>query len=180
MADDDLPDYSGDDQPLHDPFGDTASDVLPESGPGSLAPVWARGLARAIDMFIVFMAGGVIARITGLVNVVDDEVVSTNPTLAILVLLGFWAVYEVAGTAGGGRTFGKVMLGLRVRAAEADRSPLPSKAMVRWLLPAIALLLPIGEYTIFVLMLVYLSGALHPRYQGFHDRVANTLVVRAR
>ncbi|MFP4513537.1 MAG: RDD family protein [Acidimicrobiales bacterium] len=155
-------------------------DEIPESGPGSLAPIWARGIARVVDLFIIGLAGSLVAQVFGLIEVVDDEVVSQNPTLVILVLLVVWALYEVTGTASGGRTVGKLMLGLRIRSAEVDQAPPPSKSLVRWLLPAIALLLPIAGLQLVVLLVVYFSAVANPRYQGFHDRVAHTLVVRNR
>lgn len=162
---------------LDEPF---EPDPIPESGPGSLAPLWARAIARIIDMFLVFSMGALVTQVFGLVEVTDDDVVSSNPTLVILSLMVVWGVYEVAGTVTGGRMLGKMALGLRIRQADVDVPPRASKALSRWLLPAITLLLPVGEITLVLLVFVYLTAITHPSRQGFHDRVAKTVVVRSR
>ncbi len=157
-----------------------ASSSLPESGPGSLAPLWARAVARTVDLFIVFAAASIVLNATGVVEMVDEEVVTSNPFVALLVLFGVWGLYEVAGTVGQSRMVGKLLMGLRVRTVEADRSPKLSQLVRRWLLPAITVLVPLGSFQFLVVAMVYLSALLTPQMQGFHDRWAKTLVVRAR
>ena len=155
-------------------------DPVPESGPGSLAPLWARALARIIDMFLVLTMGALISQVFGLVETTDDGPVSGNPALVMLSLLAVWGLYEVTGTVTGGRMLGKMALGLRIRQVEVDAPPRALKALSRWLLPAIMLLVPVGEVILVLLVFVYLTAITHPTRQGFHDRVAHTLVVRSR
>lgn len=160
--------------------GPSPFDELPAAGPGSLAPVWARAIARIFDMFIILIAGSLLASATGVVEVVDDEVRTTAPLVAELMLIGVWGIYEVFGTIRGGRMIGKLMMGLRVRQVAVDQPPPPLKAMSRWLLPAVVLLVPIAGFQLLVLLIIYLSAVTRPNLQGFHDRFADTLVVRTR
>lgn len=153
---------------------------LPESGPGSLAPVWARAAARLIDMVIIFSAASVVLSFTGAVEVVDDEVIITNEWVPILVLALVWCFYEVGGTLGQTRMVGKMLVGLRVRAVDADSAPSPGSVFMRWLLPAFLMVVPLFNLQFALVATVYLSALLTPTQQGFHDRLAHTLVVRTR
>ena len=153
---------------------------LPESGPGALAPIWARGIARVIDLFIIGVGGMFMANVFGAIKVDDDTVVIENQLAYALAILLVWAVYEVAGTLGGGRTVGKFALGLRIRRVTEDRAPAPLKALTRWLVMGVAMLLPLGGLEVVVLLVVYLTAVGNPSRQGIHDRAASTLVVRAR
>ena len=159
---------------------EVVADLPPEPEPGSLAPLWRRGVARIADLVVILLASSAIAGAFGLTEVIDGEVVTEDPLLVILVVLVLWAFYEVYGVAVAGRTFGKLVMGLRVRQVESDRQPTAFKSLSRWLVPAIAIVLPIGQLVLAALMVVYLSAILNPHRQGFHDRLANTLVVRAR
>ena len=161
-----------------DPSGVDHPAPLPESGIGALAPVWARGLTRLVDLFLAFIGGTFAANLLGAISYDDDNVTVESYATYLVAMLGVWAVYEVAGTIGGGRTVGKFLLGLRVRRVEADLPPSPFKALTRWLVMGVAMLL--GQLGPFVLGVIYLSALLNPQMQGLHDRAAGTLVVRAR
>lgn len=177
------PDEPFDDDLSDDPLNHDEPDrpdTLPSSGAGSLAPIWARAIARAIDMVIVFSASSIILNYTGVVEVVDDEVVASNSWAVILVLVAVWCFYEVGGTVAQTRMVGKLLMGLRVRGVDQDRAPRPAKVFMRWLVPAVVVLIPLGGLEFAVVATIYLSALLMPRLQGFHDRIANTLVVRAR
>jgi uncharacterized RDD family membrane protein YckC len=183
-----MTDHSPDHDPNLDPdhdFEDLAhwedeGAPLPESGPGALAPIWARGIARIVDLFIAGVGGMFVANLFGAISYEDDAVVIENQVTYALAILLVWGVYEVFGTIGGGRTVGKFLMGLRVRRIDADRAPAAFKALSRWLVMGVALLLPLGGLEIVVLLFVYLTALAHPMRQGIHDRLANTLVVRAR
>lgn len=162
------------------PDDEVELDPVPESGDGSLAPVWLRAPARIIDFFVIGIAISIIWAVFGIVEIVDDEAVFSNATQATLIAIVVWGIYEVAGTARGGRMLGKFMFGVRVRRVDVDKAPTALKAMTRWLVPAVVAFLPLGQLVIIALMVVYLSALLHPRFQGFHDRAAQTLVVRGR
>ncbi|MGY6500660.1 MAG: RDD family protein [Acidimicrobiales bacterium] len=163
-----------------DPADDVIIDPVPATGEGSLAPVWMRGLARIIDFFVIGIAISVVWAVFGIVEIVDDEAVFSNATQATLIAVVVWGIYEVAGTARGGRMLGKFMFGVRVRRVDRDVAPVAFKAMTRWLVPAVVAFLPLGQFVIIGVMVVYLSAILHPQFQGFHDRAAKTLVVRGR
>jgi uncharacterized RDD family membrane protein YckC len=83
-----------------------------------------------------------------------------NLVLALLVLR-FWATRQA--------TPGKWALGLRIVAAE-DGGPVPFRRLVTRYLGYILSSLPLG--------LGFLWAAWDPRGQGWHDRLARTLVVR--
>jgi uncharacterized RDD family membrane protein YckC len=153
---------------------------LAESGPGSLASIWARGVARFVDLFIAGIGGMFLANLLGAVSYEDDTVTIENRALYVVAILAVWGVYEVVGTIGGGRTVGKFLMGLRVRRVDADTPPPAFKALTRWLVMGVAVLLPLGGLEVLVLLVVFLSALTNPMMQGIHDRVASTLVVRSR
>jgi uncharacterized RDD family membrane protein YckC len=93
---------------------------------------------------------------------------------AIWLLVG--GVYEVTLIAQRGATLGKQAVGIRV-VNETDAGPVSwGHSTVRWLLPfGVGLLCGAGLLLIWVSPFFDSSG----RRQGWHDRLARTLVVRA-
>jgi uncharacterized RDD family membrane protein YckC len=148
---DPLPEYDGE---LDDRYEAEPDPELPASGPGALAPIWARGVARVIDLFIVGVGGMFVARLAGFIETEDSTVTISNRIGYALAILGVWALYEVMGTLGGGRTVGKYALGLRIRRVDEDRAPAPHKAMTRWLVMGVAMMLPLGGLEAIVLLVV--------------------------
>jgi uncharacterized RDD family membrane protein YckC len=90
-----------------------------------------------------------------------------------LLLLVALMLYETVLLANGGRTLGKMLLGLRV--IRVDRAPLaPRDALVRSAVVDVMGFVPLG-WPIAAIVL-----EKHRLRQGPHDRAAGTLVVRTR
>ena len=87
------------------------------------------------------------------------------------------AVYEIVFIAFTGQTLGKRLLRIEVVDVTTGRPPRLDGASIRYLVPSVPALVPgIGAV---ITILVYLSAAWSPTRQGWHDRAAGTVVVRA-
>jgi uncharacterized RDD family membrane protein YckC len=87
------------------------------------------------------------------------------------------AVYEIACVALTGQTVGKRLLHIKVVDVTTGQPPRLDGASIRYLVPSVPALLPgIGAV---LTLVVYLSAAWSPTRQGWHDRAAGTVVVRA-
>ena len=87
------------------------------------------------------------------------------------------AVYEIAFIAFTGQTPGKRLLRIRVVDVTTGRPPRLDGATIRYLVPSVPALLP--EIGAVITLVVYLSATWSPTRQGWHDRAAGTVVVRA-
>ncbi|MDQ0744373.1 putative RDD family membrane protein YckC [Clavibacter sp. B3I6] len=89
-------------------------------------------------------------------------------------------IYEVAMVSLWGRTVGKMIVGLRIIRAADGTKPNVGNAFLRWIAPGLAALLPfIGPIgALIVLLSPTFDGS--GRRQGWHDKMASTLVVSAR
>jgi uncharacterized RDD family membrane protein YckC len=91
-----------------------------------------------------------------------------------LILVMIWAVYEVGLTVTRGATVGKMALGLRV--VREDGQPVDmGPAALRWAIQFV------GIPACCIGLLVVWASPLFDgtkRYQGWHDKVAKTLVVK--
>jgi uncharacterized RDD family membrane protein YckC len=96
-----------------------------------------------------------------------------------LILLLVSVVYTVGFVTARGATPGKLMAGIRIRPLEREGRPTFGQAMLRWLLldGPVQVLSYVGMVYFAV---AGLSPLWHPRRQGWHDRVARTVVVSAR
>ena len=95
-----------------------------------------------------------------------------------LVTAAIWLVYEVAPTAARGRTIGKFIVGLKVLRADTWSEPGVGKSLGRWVVPAVPFL--VLSFGTLLAALVYGSVAWNKQGQGWHDKAAGTVVVRAR
>jgi len=99
---------------------------------------------------------------------------STSPPATGLdwAALGSGEQFELAGP--GAR------LGARIKVVRADSGSVPGagKSVIRWIIPAAAAWLPVGNFLISPL--VYISLLWDSNRQGWHDKAARTLVVKAR
>jgi uncharacterized RDD family membrane protein YckC len=129
---------------------------------------WPRVGASLIDMILVAMiAWPVLTAVYGraywssevlLHGPVDFLVSWVFPAVAVLV---FW-IYRQA-------TPGKIAIGARIVDAETGAAPARGRLLVRYL----------GYYVSTIpLLLGFLWIAFDPRKQGWHDKMANTVVVR--
>ncbi len=97
----------------------------------------------------------------------------------LLTLVGFvfLAVYELVPTALWGRTPGKAIVGTRIVGIGDEEPPGWSRAILRWILPALAFQVHVVGWAL--ALLVRAALALDPLRRGVHDRLAGTIVVRS-
>ncbi|BDZ49291.1 hypothetical protein GCM10025867_15320 [Frondihabitans sucicola] len=159
-----------------------------------LASLGQRVGARLIDIVIVVLAYVIIARIVSAAaaasaratysgyGYLESSAASIGAGIGGFILGTFLAavfayVYEVVMTAAWGRTVGKMIVGLRVIRAVDGRKPNVGNAFLRWISPGLGGLIPfVGP---FGALLVLLSPTFDSsgRRQGWHDKMAGTLVV---
>ena len=151
------------------PFpGPPAAPRYGHGGPGQWAPplpelagAWRRVAARFLDAVLV----GLLAGVVGVALSLPDSV---GWLLTVLAMVG----YETLMLANGGQTLAKMLLGLRV--VRADMAPLTTRdALVRSTVIDLLWVVPLGW------LIAALVLERHPRRQGWHDRAAGTLVLRA-
>jgi uncharacterized RDD family membrane protein YckC len=136
-----------------------------QTGEGAeLAGFWIRLLAQVLDLFWLLPLSILLGVIAAFVN--GDEMSLGGELMAnligALVVLIFWA--ERQGTPG------KLVLGLRVVDAETGGVPAIGRLVLRYVGYLVSAL-PLG--------LGYLWVLWDRRKQGWHDKMAGTLVVRA-
>ncbi len=138
----------------------------------TLAPIWRRMVAQALDQLIVLAPVLLLAYAVG-VRTSDDLSKKAFGLNIAVVAIAF--VYEFAMITGWGRTVGKLALGTRVVRVDTAGSVLWSSSAVRALVPLAAGVIPgIG----FVLSVaVYATAMFDKRQQGWHDKAAGTIVV---
>lgn len=96
-------------------------------------------------------------------------------TFAVLAVLGL--AYEVVLIALRGQTVGKMATGVRVVRADSGDLPGWGKSTGRWSIPYLAGLIPVVGWL--VSLLAYVSLTWDDRRQGWHDKAAGTVVVKA-
>ncbi len=113
---------------------------------------------------------------------------AADPRDLWLIVVGLGA-YTILATAFFGRTIGKAIVGTRVVRSDDFEPPGLGKAMLRWLVVSWGELLALVMATapdavdagVFVVLVVTYSPILWDRRgRGWHDRLADTLVIRAR
>lgn len=149
----------------------------PLAGPGSIAPVWQRAIARLVDIFITFNVAGFLAYVVVHPSPDDGSLLTTLAFAGVFWLIA--GAYEAGMVAWKGQTLGKMLLRIRiVRRTDGER-PSPGEAAVRYAVPTVWLLLPLPVVGQLMWMVVYLSSIPNARRQGWHDKAASTLVVVA-
>ena len=144
----------------------------------SIASPWRRftgWLADGLLFTAAFLVIGIVA------STPDRRSVAFHAAYSAVV-----AVYEIVGTARWGQTLGKRFVGIRVVERGTGRPPGWGRAVVRWSLPAVAIVTEglitgvggvVGQL---VFLVVYLPVAWDPLARGLHDRLAGTVVVDSR
>ena len=172
-----------------------------------LAGIKARLAARVLDTVLIFILTAVGARIYFAADLSDALSPATNGLLTALITVAIGALYEVWMIAVKGQTLGKMAVGIDVRRADDGELPGWASSLRRWLLPGLGvasywvslsllyILIGVGDSAYVSLLwavvphafltgsgvagfVVYASLLWGRNYQGWHDRVANTLVVR--
>jgi uncharacterized RDD family membrane protein YckC len=162
------------------------------TGPGCVASMGTRLVARIIDALLLSAVVAAIAIPLGITAFHSAHTV-TNPDgtttttfshgviggffllLAIFALVGI--LYEVGMIAVRGATIGKQAMGVRVVRSDNAGVPGWGPAFIRWIIPTAA-----GFACSVLSLLVYISpffDGAH-RNQGWHDKAANTFVIRTR
>ena len=148
-----------------------------------LAGIGARFGARFLDMVLIRIVTGV--AIFFAVDLDDAWGPATSRASIALITVAVGVLYEVWMIAVKGQTVGKMAVGIEVRRADAGELPGWDSSLRRWLLPGLAGAAS-ASVSIFWLsnllgvagFVVYASLLWGRNRQGWHDRVANTLVVR--
>ena len=165
------------------PVGPTDSQGRP------LAEWWQRLVAIILDGIILTIPEDIILRVA--INTRDRSLVSSRHLVASVVILSLvFAIvnivyFAVLNGSGRGQTVGQMALGISVR-DEASGGPIGvGRAALRILilLPGLLLdwLLPIIALIAFLYSLVAAFSPLwDARRQGFHDKVAHTVVIKVR
>ncbi|MCQ4212544.1 MULTISPECIES: RDD family protein [Streptomyces] len=176
------------------PYGAYPQQGMPPGAP-PIASMGRRFGARLIDGVLFFIVYAVILapKFTDLVddvracdagsstydtcmdNAVSDFQSSVLPVAGLFMLLVL--LYEVLMIAFAGATLGKMAVGIRVLKAETGEKPGIGGGFLRWVIPTVgAFACGIGQ------LLVYLSPFWDKsgRKQGWHDKVASTVVVQVR
>ena len=114
-------------------------------------------------------------------------VIADKEGLPNVVIVAWFSAYIVIGTALWGRTIGKLVVGSKVIGAASGRAPGFPRSIIRWIVVSWGTVLeavygtwPIGVATvIFAILVVTYSPILWDvRCRGWHDRAADTVVVR--
>ena len=129
-----------------------------------------RTIAYLVDAILLSFVGGafpylvISGNYTQSVNSAQQVTTSTSGSVVVSLIyfVFFWS------SIGGGRTLGMRLLGLKV--VREDMTPVGLRtAFVRW----------IGLWVSFALCFIGVVWvAFDPRHQGWHDKLARTLVVR--
>lgn len=153
-------------------------DDLPDRGhPGAPAAWGLRAAARILDLVIVLLPMNLIALLVG--DRTDSGVQA--PLWVRLIFPITFIVYETVLISRNGRTIGKLLF--RTAAVEwtTGELPTPREAFIRALVPGIwyfAYLLG-GPFSLlfFLPPIIYLTSVADTLYRGFHDKLANTIVL---
>jgi uncharacterized RDD family membrane protein YckC len=156
----------------------------PYSGQQTYAGFWVRVVARLLDSLIV---GIPLAIVFGLIAVAVGAFASANQNadqntqnaagaafsgvfilfylVAIIVSIGYWVYFW--GTTG--QTFGMRVLHLRLVDANTGAPIGIARALVRWLMTIV------NSWACYI---GWIWVAFDPRKQGWHDKVANSVVLQ--
>jgi uncharacterized RDD family membrane protein YckC len=140
-----------------------------------LASMRARVGARLVDIVLVLVP---YLALVALFARLDDRTGGGLPLWVFGLALLVGAVYEIPLVWRRGWTVGKRMLGLSVVRLDDGGRPGLWPSVVRFGIPGLIVTVP-SPVVASLAVLVVLSAGWNPRRQGFHDRMAGTVVVRA-
>ena len=134
--------------------------------------------ARILDVIVLAVIGIVVFLFVGDAGDAFDVSGSGASTFASLLIgLVIGIGYEVSQIAVWGQTIGKRVAGIKVINAAHGGLPGWGKAFGRWAIPGLVALIPIlGPL---LSLLCYVSLTWDRVYQGWHDKAAGTLVIKA-
>ena len=149
--------------------------TLPNVGTVTVASIGQRFVGRLLDVLIVGIPAWIIATIIIAATSDGGSTTSYAAVLTIALMLAVLGIlYEVSLIAIRGATLGKQIAGVKVLRAEDGQLPGWGPSALRWVIPAVANFV-CGLLTI----VVYLSPLFDNsgRRQGWHDKVAKTIVI---
>ena len=143
---------------------------------GLLAGIGQRIGARLLDGLIIGLPLTVLVFAAS--DISEDRRTVSTPLWVQLVAAAVSALYEIVLIRTRGQTVGKRVLGIKVVRITDGALPDWTASVVRYLLPVVPVLIPVPG--LFLLSIViYLAAVVHPLRQGWHDRAAGTIVVKA-
>ena len=143
-----------------------------------LARIGARFGARVLDAIIVAVVLVALFLLSSAISGSNDAADYSDFSVAGLFMgLVVGVGYELVQIAVWGQTLGKRIVGVRVIHAEHGGLPGWGKAFGRWAIPGLLALIPLVGWILSILC--YLSATWDRVYQGWHDKAAGTLVVKA-
>ena len=160
---------------------------IPGKGTRTLASVGQRALARIIDALIAGFAGGIAAVILGgiigaIASASDGSdagfglaMIVTGVGILFIAIAGL--VYETLMLARFGATLGKMAMKIKVVSLETGEAPRLVNAALRFALPGLMGIIPIvgGIASLLCWLSPLFDGS--GRRQGWHDKVAKTVVI---
>jgi uncharacterized RDD family membrane protein YckC len=146
-----------------------------DEGDAELASMRARVGARLVDIGVVLVP---YLALVALLARVDESAGDGLPIWVFGLALLVGGLYEVPLVWRRGWTVGKRVLGLRVARLDDGATPGLWPSTVRYGIPGLIVTVP-SPVVASLAVLVVLSAGWNPRRQGFHDRMAGTVVVRA-
>ncbi len=171
---------------MSDPDDDVEPDCsLPAEGPGSLAGLGARALARVSDAVVqILIPQSVLFALFVVTSREADDtlVVEYYPLWLVPLQIAILAAWEIGMVAWRSQTLGMLLGGLRIVDATTSKPVGMATALRRAILPVLVYALS-ARFLLagMVYLVIYLSPLLDTEgRQGWHDRIARTRVVRAR
>lgn len=149
--------------------------MLPENAPVvTLASIARRLGARMIDGLILSVGASAVLAVTG--TDLFRSFSGDGPAWPVYLFVLVSVVYEIWLVSLTGQTIGKRLLSIQV--VDADTADVPTLDQAgRRVAPTIIQLVPVVG---FLGVLMYARAVWDPRRQGFHDRLAGTVVVDRR
>ena len=143
---------------------------------GLLASIGQRIGARLLDGIIIGLPLTILVFAAS--DISEDRRTISTPLWVQLVAAAVSALYEIVLIRTRGQTVGKRVLGIKVVRVTDGGLPDWTASVVRYVLPVVPVLIPVpGVFLLSVV--IYLVAIVHPLRQGWHDRAAGTIVVKA-
>lgn len=162
-------------------YGAPPQGYAPPPGAPQIAGMGDRLIARLIDGALL-IAVALVLIVPGLVMLISSSDGDDDPSgsavavflLSLVIVIPAAILYEPVLIAKRGATIGKKVMKLTVRLEATGTLPGAKAATFRFLIPLAASIAPFGSVLVYVSPLFDNSG----RRQGWHDKVAKTVVVK--
>ena len=142
----------------------------------ALASINQRIGARLVDWFLLLAAAVILGGFSAEENA-DAELVP--PRWIVLVFIMAVMAYEAIPVAIWGQTLGKRIAGAQIVRLADGATPSPAQSLLR-VAPVGMLMAVLGQFFLVAMVFVYFSAAFVSDRRGLLDRLAGTVVIRAR